>query len=223
MNLYVALSASANDGTGFFEDLWNYLYDVYLRVDGNYENIGFEKTPLFSLRLTVLGIFLGAIIACVAMAYNKQFLGGAVRKMIACEALSRDKAMSLEELGYNKNVIMRNAFRSSVSLRRVVRCVGEEEFLAERTNRREEYEKRREAGEKLPKFKEIEYVIDPDTDKFYIPEELRIRAEVKFEKKGSTWVSSLITAILLCVLFFVVLLILPMIFGAADEFLGSFK
>ena len=171
----------------------------------------------------MLGIFLGAIIACVIMAYNKQVLGGAARKMIASEALSPERAMTLEELGYRKNIIMRNAFRSSVSLRRVVRCVGEEEFIAEQNERREEYEKRREAGESLPRFKEIDYVIDPDTDKFYIPEDLRIRAEIKFEKKGSGWVSSVITIALLCVLFFIVLLVLPMIFGAADDFLGGLK
>ena len=207
----------------FFKDLWNYLYDVYLRVDGNYENIGFEKTPLFSLRLTVLGIFLGAVIACVIMAYNKQVLGGAIRRIIGMQALCADKAMTLEELGYNKNIIMRNAFRGSSTMRRFVKCVGEQEFIAEQNTRREEYEKRRAAGETLPKFKEIEYVIDPDTDKFYIPEELRIRAEIRFEKKGSGWISTLVTILLMCVVFFIVLLILPMIFGAADDFLGSFK
>ena len=221
MNFLYALTATSD--TTFFEDVWNYLYDVYLRVDGNYENIGFEKTPLFSLRLTVLGIFLGAIIACVIMAYNKQVLGGAVRRMIGREALCADKALTLAELGYNKNVIMRNAFCSSSTMRRFVKCVGEQEFIEEQNGLREEYEKRVAAGEDLPKFKEIEYVIDPDTDKFYIPEDLRIRAEIRFEKKGSGWVSTLITILLMCVVFFIVLLILPMIFGAADEFIGSFK
>ena len=207
----------------FFKNVWNYLYDVYLSSEGSYENIGFEKTPLFSLRLTVLGIFVGAIIACLMMAYNKKVIGGAVRKMIADGVLSPDGAKTLEELGYRKNVIMRNAFRSSVSMRRVVKCVGEEEFIAEQNKKREEHEKRIEAGEKLPKFKEIEYVIDPDTDKFYIPEELRIRAEVKFEKKGSGWLATVLTVLALCVAFFAVLLVLPLIFGITDEMIGSFK
>lgn len=207
----------------FFKDVWNYLYDVYLRSEGSYENIDFEKTPLFSLRLMVLGIFVGAVIACVMMAYNKKVLGGAVRKIIASEANSAESAKTIAELGYSKNFVLRNAFCSSVSMRRVVKCVGEEKFLAEQEERRREYEEKIAAGEKLPKFKEIEYVIDPETDRFYIPEELRIRAEIRFEKKGSGWLATALTILLLCIAFFVVLLVLPMIFGAADEFLGSLK
>ena len=207
----------------FFKDVWNYLYDVYLRSEGSYENIDFEKTPLFSLRLMVLGIFVGAVIACVMMAYNKKVLGGAVRKIIASEANSAESAKTIAELGYGKNFVLRNAFRSSVSMRRVVKCVGEEKFLAEQEERRRDYEEKIAAGEKLPKFKEIEYVIDPETDRFYIPEELRIRAEIRFEKKGSGWLATVLTILLLCIAFFVVLLVLPMIFGAADSFLGTFK
>jgi len=207
----------------FFKNIWNYLYDIYLSSDGNYENINFEKTPLFSLRLTVLGIFIGAIIACVVIAYNKKVLGGAVRKIIAEEVLSPENAKTIAELGYEKNILLRNAFRSSVSLRKIVKCAGEEKFIAEQNERREAHEKRRADGEKLPKFKQIDYIIDLKTDRFYIPEELKYRADVKFEKKGSGWLATVITILLLIVAFFVVLLALPWIFGAADSFLGSFK
>lgn len=207
----------------FFKDLWNYLYDVYLRVDGSYENIAFEKTPLFSLRLTVLGIFIGTVAACIIMAYNKQVLGGAVRRIISREALSVEKALTIKELGYRGNAIIRNAFIASSTLRRFVKCAGEEEFIAEQNRLREEHEQRIAAGEKLPKFKEITYVVDPATDRFYSPEDLRIRAEVRFEKKGSGWVSTVLTILFLCVAFFIILLVLPMVFGVVDNFLGAIK
>ena len=59
MNTYFALAATQE--TNFFQDIWNYLYSVYLSVDGNYANLGFDKNTLFSLRLLVLGIFVGTV------------------------------------------------------------------------------------------------------------------------------------------------------------------
>ena len=217
MNFLFTLTAQSE--TTFFEDVWNYLYDVYLRVDGNYENLGFEKTPLFSLRLTVLGIFVGAIIACAAMAYHKTVLGGIVRKMISAGAVDGERAMSAEELGFGKNPLAKNAFCRSVSLRRVVRCVGEDEFLRMQAEEKAEYDKKRAEGEKLPKFKEREYLVDIENDLFYIPEELRVRAELKFEKKGSGWLATVLSIVALAVIFFLLLLVLPQLLGFVDGML----
>ena len=47
MNILFTLTAQSD--TSFFEDLWNYLYDVYLNVDGGYQDLGFESAPLFPL------------------------------------------------------------------------------------------------------------------------------------------------------------------------------
>ena len=217
MNTLFTLTAQSE--TSFFEDVWNYLYDVYLRVDGNYENLDFSSSPLFSLRLTVLGIFIGTIIACVSMAYHKQVLGGIVRKLIASEALSKESAKSAAELGFGKKILAKYALRRSVALRRVVRCVGEEEFILAQAQEKEEYDKKRAEGAKLPKFKEQEYLVDIETDSFYIPEELRIRAEIKFDKKGSGWLATVLGAIGLIIIFFLLLLVLPHLLGFVDRIL----
>jgi hypothetical protein len=64
-----------------------------------------------------------------------------------------------------------------------------------------------------------DYVIDANSDKFYIPEEKRIRAEIKFEKKGSGWLATAIAIIFVIILFFAVLLVLPWILGYVDKML----
>ena len=217
MNILFTLTAQSD--TSFFEDVWNYLYDVYLRVDVSYENLNFTDSPLFSLRLTVLGIFIGTIIACVAMAYHKQVLGGIVRKLIAHGALSKNSAKSAVELGYGKNFLVKNALCRSVALKRVVRCVGEEEFILDQAQDKEEYEKKRAEGARLPRFKDREYLVDIESDVFYIPEELRIRAEIKFEKKGSGWLSTVLGIIGLIIIFFLLLLVLPHLLGFVDGML----
>lgn len=219
MNLFYALAAQSE--TSFWEDVWNYLYDVYLRVDGNYQNLGFEKMPLFSLRLTVLGIFLGMIVGCLAMAYHKQVIGGVVRKLIADGCNSADSAKTAAELGYLKNPLAKNALRGSVALRRVVRCAEEEKFYRDQAAEKEAYEEKRQQEPKLPKFKEREYLTEIATDRFYIPEELRIRAEIKFEKKGSGWISGVLGILCLLVIFFCLLLVLPHILQITDNFMGG--
>lgn len=219
MNFLYALTATSD--TTFFEDVWNYLYDVYLRVDGNYQNLGFDKSPLFSLRLLVLGLFVGGIIACIATAYHKQVLGGIARKLIEMSCISPESAKTAEELGYPKNPLVKNALLRSTSLRRVVRCVEEDAFYADQRADREAYEKKRAENKELPRFKEREYIGDSKTDHYYIPEELRIRAEIKFEKKGSGWVSAVISVVLMLILFFIVLLVLPSVLQLVDNFLGN--
>lgn len=219
MNLSYHFAIAAETETTLWEDILNYLYDVYLRVDGNYQNLGFEKMPLFSLRLTVLGIFIGTIFACVAMAYNKQVLGGIVRKSIADGCLSKDTAKTADELGYTKNLLARNALRDSASLRRFVKCVEEDEFYAEQEESKKVYEQKRQEKPSLPKFKERKYLTDLSAAHFYIPEELRIRAELRFSNKGSGVLSTILAIIALAILFFCVLLVLPAMLGYVDGLL----
>lgn len=209
--------------TTIWQDIWDHIYGVYLAVDGNYENLGFGSNTIMSVRLVVLGLFIGMIIACVAMAYNKQVLGGFVRKLLSSEIKSIEDAKKLDELGYQKNPFIRSAVRKSVSLRRVVKCVEEDEFYARQNADREVYEKKRAENPELPKFKDQEYLVDPSSDHFYIPEQICDIAEKKFYARGSSWGVTVITIIGLCVGFFVLLLVLPNILSVLDEFVGSFK
>ena len=218
MNTPFALAAETN----FFPDVWNYLYQVYLNVDGNYEHLGFDKSSLFSIRLLVLGLFLGIVFACIAMAYNKRVLGSAVHKLLEMGANSPENAVTYSQLGYGKkNFLIRHAFATSVTLRRVVKCVEEEEFYREQNKDMEEYEEKRKNGEKLPRFKQEKYLIYMDTDRFYIPEDAKFMAETKFKKKGSGILVTALSILALCVVFFVVLLVLPMVFEAANSLAGE--
>lgn len=214
---------NATQETTIWEDFCEYLRDIFTGADGYYGNLGLEPGNVMSVSLIALGIYIGILIACIAMAYNKQVLGAVARKILADGRTSADKAITLEELGYHKNPFMRGAVQKSVSLRRVVKCVEEEEFYKNQNQDREEYENRRKEEPKLPKFKDIEYRVDPSHDRFYIPEEMVGIAERKFYSKGSTWRSTIIAIILLTVAFFVIMLYMPKILEVLDSFVGSFK
>ena len=206
--------------TNFFEDVWKYLYDAYFNMGNGYENLGTDGSPLMTVGTVVFGIFAGTLIACIVMFYNRQVVGSAVRKMLDEKICDREHAARLSDMGYKKNFFIRTLFRDSNSLHKVVKCVEEEDFYAEQSKARAEYDEKRASGEKLPRFREEIYRIDVDNDHFYIPEEREIDALTKYKKKGSTWVSMVIGIVVLIILFFALLLFLPWFLGLLDEALG---
>ena len=206
--------------TNFFEDVWNYLYGSYVSMGSGYENLGTDKSPLITVGTVVFGLFIGTVIACIVMVYNRQVVGSAVRRMLKDGIHTREGAVRLCELGYKKNFLIRSLFRDSHSLRRVVKCVEEEDFYAEQEQSRLEYEQKRATDKSLPKFREQIYRVDVENDRFYIPEDLKFTAEVKFQKKGSTWVSMTVGIIILVIAFFAILLFLPWLLEQIDGAVG---
>ncbi len=212
----------------FLEKIWDGFNDIFMSAEpGYYENIDFGKSPLFSMRLMILGIFIGAVVACLAMAYNKQMLGKIVRALINSEANSPESAKTLDELGLKKSYLAKNALRSSSTLGRFVKCVGAEEFYAKQRAEHEALETapatEGEKTRKTPKYKERSYMVDIDNDRFYIPEELRVRADIRYDKKGSGRLATAIAIIALTIGFIAVLLIMPWIFKTINSIVGNFK
>lgn len=192
----------------FFDSIWNYLYEAYVKTDSS---LGGQDS-LVTVGTVVLGLFIGSIIACIVIMYNRNLIGTVVRKMLSLDVSTREDAKTVEELGYKKNIFIRNFFRDSASLHSVVKCVEEEDFYAEQEKAKEELEAARAENKKLPKFKEQIYRADVDTNHFYIPENLKDVAEKRFNKKGSGWVSMIIAIIVLTAVFIALLFVLPLLF-----------
>ena len=205
----------------FFEDVWNYLYDAYFNMGEGYTNLGSDTNPLISVGTVVFGLYIGTIIACIVIFYNRQIVGSAVRRMLDRKIDSKEFAVTLSELGYDKNFLIRSFFRDNYSLKRVVKCVEEEDFYSEQNASREEYDKKREAGEKLPRFREEIYRVDVEKDHFYIPKDLEIEAVTKFNKKGSTWLSMIIGIVAITIVFFVILFFMPWLLEKLNEAFGN--
>ena len=65
--------------------------------------------------------------------------------------------------------------------------------------------------------------MDPDAHHFYIPEEMKYTADVKFEKKGSTWLGAILFVAVAIVIGFVLLLVLPYLLSLLNDFVGAFQ
>lgn len=224
--LFSALSVAETESElemPLWKELWQYFYNTYINPAEYYENLGADSSTMLSVRLIIFGLFVGVSLATFASVFNKRVLGDVVRRLIAEEALSPDKALTLDELGYGSNPLIGLAVKKSTSLRRVVKCREEVAYDMETERKRREYEERRKGGEKLPKFKDTVYRIDTHTDAFYIPEDMKYMADVKFEKKGTTWLGACLTVVVMAVVFVAVMIALPHIFELLDSFAAGFE
>ncbi|MBQ9774229.1 MAG: hypothetical protein IJW30_06155 [Clostridia bacterium] len=228
-------------------ELLAYLWDKYFTIHFHvYEFVPFGPADGESARLLIFGIAIGLVIASFMIAHTRTKLGGFLRKMIKSDCLSPENAKTLQELGEFRNASVRRELRRGVTLRKFVRCVEEEQFRAANAEKEEgsdtvkecddavnkpraeqgevqEPKKRGLAGFKFtPRKKQDEasYVIDFSTAHFYIPEDLKYRVEVRFERKGSgrllvvfTIIGSILFTALTC-------RFLPDIFQLMDNIIG---
>lgn len=207
LHFFMALNAEAEAKVPLWKELWSIFYDACFGTPTYYEHLNFGTGSLLSVRLLVAGIFIGLAIGAFVAVFNKQTLGDFVRKLLREECLSPERAKTFPELDYAAKLSVRRAVRKNVNLRRVVRCREEEEFLAAQGNTK-----------KTPTFR-----VDPDTHHFYIPEEMKYMADIKFDAKGTTWPSAFAFAFLMIVLMFVVLTVLPYLMSLLNDFVGMIQ
>ena len=209
------------DPKALWDEFWAYIYERFFYPEMNdyeYVNLG---EGFLSLENIIWGLVIGFFLAACMSIFDKHVLGDFVRRVISEEALSKEKAKTLSDLGYFRNSIIRGALRSSYSLRRVVKCVEEEQFMLEIEEMRKEYEAATEGTRALP-FKAPKFKMDPSTMHYYIPEDLKYTAEFKFEKKGTDFRALLfaVAVFLVCAAF--IAFFLPDLLQFIDNIIGMF-
>lgn len=213
LSLSNAAYGSALASGGFLEAV----YDLFNPDLSGYEYINVGSGGFLPI---VIGLLVGFFLACCATVFDRRVLGDFVRHVISNECFSKESAKTLTELGYHKNAIIRGSLKSGVSLRRVVKCVEEEQFLADVEKKRKEYEAAHANDRKAPAFKAPKFVMDASVMHFYIPEDLKYTADVKFEKKGTNALTLAVAFVLFLAIALVVLYLLPDILQMIDNMLG---
>ena len=160
----------------FFGDIWDYLRETYFEVDfGAYRNFSLDGVGA-TLAQIVFAVMLGCILAAGVAVYERRYLGGFVRALIARGAHDEQSALSMNDVGYGKSFSLRHTLsRRDSGLRRVLRFAGEEreDVLPE------------ELGGRSASRMVMKDTIDPKATRFFVPEELRPRAETRYDAKGS--------------------------------------
>ena len=215
---------SSSDEPTLIEELFEYFSEKYFSVrfeEYNYQNISVNSGGLLSAQAVIIAFFLGLIIAAGIAMFQKRTLGDLVRALDRENANEPGRAMTLEQLGLIRNSAIKQDLRHGTALRRVVRCVEEQEYLAVMAERKAAFEANKENIGR--KWKEIPFQYDFYNHHFYIPAELMFGADVHFNKKGSNPLVFAFTIVLFVVVASLVCYLLPEMLQLADNFVGMRK
>lgn len=205
-----------------WQELWNHFSDKYFAPENvYYPNLNMDASSVAMIRNIVIGLLIGVIIASFAVVIDKRVLGAFVCKLIEQECFSPEQAKRLCDLGFDEKYVIRNGVRRGTNLRSVVRCREEDEHNEQIARQRELYEQRRAEDPSLPRFVEVSYQVNSDADHFYIPEEKRYSADMRFDKRGTTWVVFVGVIIVSFLLFIGFLFALPEILEFLDALVES--
>ena len=185
-------------------ELVAYFYETYFFIRfGAYDNFSIPHQTASTINKIIPALVLGIIIAAVATVYCRRLVGSFVRTLIKKGALSPDAGVTLFETGAFRSMIVRRELCRGAFLRKVVFCREEQAFLAKNE-------------------KNATYKIDFTKDHFYIPEELKYRAEVRFSQKGSGWLTVVLTIILVPVFVGLLCRFMPNILQLVDSMITFF-
>lgn len=132
-----------------------------------------------SMDMVIWCMFIGLMLATIFMYYQKRVIGAFVRKLLSSDATDQASAKTLSELGYARNYSIRSALRGGGALRKLVWENGDNYV----------------ENESGIKYSARQTPMDINTARFYIPEDNRIRAELRYSAKGSDIFMLIITAV----------------------------
>lgn len=171
-----------------------------------YDNIELYN-PFISVKLLVWALFAGFVFAALLAIYQKRLVGGLVKTILSAGATSEETAKTVSELGYATDWFVKNALRTDAALLRTVSRIDKE--LPE--------------GEAPKKTRSGRDVIDFETARFYIPEEKKYRAEIRYARKGTDFVAFGICVVIFIAAAFAAIFLIPDLIQLIDNFIGTFR
>ena len=166
----------------------------------DYVHFSIDAATLAAVRNVILGFCIGILLASLYMLYQKLVPGAIVRAILRAEAHTSETAKTLAELGLDKNPLYRFELRHNAMLKKIVLCAS-----AQKSN---EDESTDDAAENAAQ-----------QERFYITEEAKYRAELRFDKKGNGVLGLVLTAVLTVVLAILLIKLTPVVLGMVDNLL----
>ena len=158
-----------------------------------------------TVELIAVSAYIGASIASIAYYVNKSVIGKAVRTLIERDAHDIESALTLEELGLMKNVFIRSSLKGKSALRKVVSEAEDREV-------------------ELPDgstYIERDKEIDLATARFYIKDERREGAEIRYSAKGTDFIMLIVSLLLFLIVAYLLTLFVPFIINMFQNVISS--
>lgn len=182
---------------------------------GVYDNFSVESGLGATVRSVILGLMLGTIFAGALMYYTKNVHGKFIRALIKNECFSPEKAMTLRETGMFRSPSVRRELAKDGVLSKLTKrvCANSVAKPTETADGGEVTGAETAPAEESP--------VDFLSDRFYIPEELKYKAEVRYDKSGSERFPFVITVIACVILAFLLCRFMPTLLGLADWLISA--
>ena len=157
-----------------------------------------------TFELIVVCIYIGFVAASAVAIWQRRLMGSYIRALIDAGATDGAHAKTLAEVGFEK----------SLSVKRALRGTGLFAGTVYEASEQVEFDREDHA---LPIYRES---FDAEKARFYIPEPLKYRAQVRFEKKGTHVMALIVGAILFAVIAVLMLIYKEKIISLVSEWLG---
>ena len=244
--MFGTFALSAGTELGFWEkiaewyqdslihELLNYIYEEYFTVDfGVYENFTIGATTADTIRTLIPALAIALVIASLMTARLRVNMGRFVRRLLKNECLSPDRAKTLSELELFRNASIRRELSRGTSLRMVVD--GTDTGVGTYLDQTLQSDSDAKNAENAPTVRENETAkdkrngkkgsaarrkIDFLTARFYVPEDLKHRADVRFDSRGSGWAPAIASVAVVIFLTILLCWLLPHVLWLADAIIS---
>ena len=169
--------------------------------------------PILSFESLVWSGCAGLVLGALGSYFTRRDVGALVDKLVRDGIDSPARALTLEEMGFAKNIPVRLALRTGKPLRRMISCANEDTFAVKKHG-------------PIRRFftGEAEHVqTDLTTARFYLTEEMKYRAQTRYDTKGVTPLHLLLSVALLIAAAAVALYAAPRLISLLDSFLTSIE
>ncbi len=171
----------------------------YLAIASGYETL--------TLPVIIWGAIGGIAVGSIASLIGRRIPGVFIKNLHRTGADAADKAVTLAEIGMEKNFILRRALRDGKTLRKYVTLANPDDFAVKSPNNG----KFSRVLRKIFSISETEAKteIDFSRARFFITDEARFTAEVRYNGKGADLLGVILSLLLLAALGFFLQWILP--------------
>lgn len=164
-----------------------------------------------SLELLLWSIYVGIMLGVLASLVYRVCTHSFVSAVIDAGALDEERAVTLESLSFKGKWYIKRQLQSGSSLSRMLVCTNANEFPKKKCNRFDRFWHEKFLGDEIPT------VIPFETARFYLPEERRIAAELRYTEEGRPVRTFIISAVILAVAIFAATLVIPELLQMLDN------
>lgn len=173
----------------------------------NYNNFDLSSVSDTALEVIVWGICIGVIFGTLISIFYKAYTSSFIKALVKNEIYTEDAAKPVDALDFiGKWYIKNELIYPYKTLRRYIVCANEDEAVEETKGRKKEFKK-----------------LSMEKARFYLPEEKKIEAELRFSEIRNPIGSFVITAAVMVAAAFFILYAAPELLQMLDNFLTIVK